>query len=189
MPINRSRTQRRPWRLWPEFSTLLSITLPNSDHQACQLHTYVFRRFFTSIMLLGVFLDPSQAVLINFENCLPQSILQAQGSEFRLQWIPLFVSAVFNSSAPTHNLNVTVYGNVTGQTNVGQLPPSNSSQWSNTSESTGKLPDLDPTTNLFSTLEASFNVLTYTPYSAPPSRFCNSTFNTQCPVPPVFLNR
>ncbi|MCJ1476275.1 hypothetical protein MMC13_004941 [Lambiella insularis] len=137
-----------------------------------------------------MFLGPSHAVFVNFENCLSPGLQQATEGPppFPLQWVPLFVSAVFDSSAPSHNLNVTVYGNVTGQTDVGQLPPPNSSQWSNISDAAGKLPDLDPTTRLYSTLEAAFNVLTYTPYNAPLSRFCNSTFNTQCPVPPVFLN-
>ncbi|MCJ1383555.1 hypothetical protein MMC17_006669 [Xylographa soralifera] len=130
---------------------------------------------------------PSEAAPVSFENCLAPDIVYAQIPK-PLQYTPLFVSAVFNLSAPSHNLNVTVYGNVSGQATVQPLPPPTSPAWNDPNNTVGKLPDQDPTTGIYSTLEAAFDVLTYTPYNPPASRFCNGTLNTKCPVPPVFIN-
>lgn len=141
------------------------------------------------IITLCAMFGPSEAAMVNFQNCLSPNIVSAPGPQVPLQWIPLAVSAVFNLSVPSHNLNVTVYGNVTGQATTQPLPPSNSSQWFNPNATLGKIIDVDPDTNLHSTLKTSFNVLTYTPYHALPSPFCNSTLNAICPIAPVFPNK
>ena len=139
------------------------------------------------VLLISSLLGNSEAASTTFENCLSPNIIEASPPQ-PLQWVPLYVLVVFNLSDPSHNLNVTVYGNVTGQTTVQELPPPNSTDWSNSSVTLGKLPDRDPANNKFSTLRAAINVLTYTPYRAAPSRFCNSTLNTHCPIAPVFLS-
>ena len=136
------------------------------------------------VLLISSLLGISEAAFVNFENCLSPNIIEANPPP--LQWVPLYVSAVFDLSAPSHNLNVTVYGNITGQTTVQPLPPPNSPDWSNSNITLGKIPDLDPTNNIYTTLRAAVNVLTYTPYRAAPSRFCNSTLHTDCPIAPVF---
>ena len=147
----------------------------------------LLQKTMVGILLFGVLLLPSEAAYVNFENCLSPNIVYAQIPK-PLQYTPLFVSAVFDLSAPSHNLNVTVYGNVSGQATVQPLPSPRSPAWNDPNNTLGKLPDQDPTTGTYSTLEAAFDVLTYTPYNAPASRFCNSTLNTKCPVPPVFTN-
>ncbi|MCJ1437986.1 hypothetical protein MMC27_007373 [Xylographa pallens] len=147
----------------------------------------LLQKTMVGILLFVVLLLPSEAAYVNFENCLSPDIVYAQIPK-PLQYTPLFVSAVFNLSAPSHNLNVTVYGNVSGQATVQPLPSPRSPAWNDPNNTLGKLPDQDPTTGTYSTLEAAFDVLTYTPYNAPASRFCNSTLNTKCPVPPVFTN-
>ena len=143
---------------------------------------------FIGIITLCAFLGPSKAAMVNFQNCLSPNIINA-APPIPLQWIPLAVSAVFDASAPSHNLNVTVYGNVTGQATQEALPPSNSSQWGNMSETLGKIVDVDPNKNIRSTIKAAFNVLTYTPYHAPLIPFCEGLINGTCPLAPVFPNR
>jgi len=139
------------------------------------------------IITLCALFGPSEAAMVNFQNCLSPNIVSA-GPPIPLQWIPLAVSAVFNASAPSHNLNVTVYGNITGQATQGQLPPLNSSRWSNVNETLGKIVDVDPNNHLRSVLRAAFNVLTYTPYRAPLTPFCDGIMNAVCPLAPVFPN-
>jgi len=171
--------------LWP--STMHSIRTPGT-----RLVRFTPWRISPSILLgiitLCAMIGPSEAAMVGFQNCLSPNIVSAPGPQVPLQWIPLAVSAVFNLSAPSHNLNVTVYGNVTGQVTTQPLPPSNSSQWINPNETLGKIIDVDPDTNLHSTLKTAFNILTYTPYHALPSSFCNSTLNVVCPIAPVFPN-
>ncbi|KAJ9636337.1 hypothetical protein H2199_008012 [Coniosporium tulheliwenetii] len=136
-------------------------------------------------LILCVLLVPlAEAAFINFENCLAPNIINSK----RLQFVPRFFDAKFNTTAPSHDLNVTIYGNVTGQTIVGDYPPPDDPIWSNPNETFGKIVDVSPTNPdpRFTTLFADFKVLTYTPYRADPSRFCESTINTSCPIGPVF---
>ena len=186
------RTQRRgerwTWRPRPILLLVLRCLKLCIAHNSRVLDVPVFsHKILTSILLLSVLSVPSKAAFVNFENCLAPNIVYASAPK-PLQYTPLFVSAVFNLSAPSHNLNVTVYGNVSGQATVQPLPAPGSLSWNDPNNTLGKLPDQDPTTGTYSTLEAAFDVLTYTPYNAPPSRFCNGTLNTKCPVPPVFIN-
>jgi hypothetical protein len=105
------------------------------------------------------------------------------------------VDAVFNNTDPTHNLNVTVWTNVTGST-VGPtryvLPAWNSSYWdtSNDTDYGGKVeanPDPTAAHPLLTTLFSKVNVLTYTPYNPVQGvGFCDILVNGSCPLPPNF---
>jgi Transient receptor potential (TRP) ion channel/ML-like domain len=143
------------------------------------------------ILLLGLFalfMPIAEAAFINFDNCLNPNILNSKNPQ-QIQFVPLFLDARFNASDPKHSLNITVYGNVTGQATVGDYPPPNDPSWGNATDPFGKI--VDSTIN-YTTLFATYNVLTYTPYDAPPLEFCNLTVNPKtgsagtCPWGPLF---
>lgn len=136
------------------------------------------------LLLLALF-TPCQAVFVKFENCLSPNIVNSDNPK-RLQLVPLFVWASFNSSS-SHNLNITVYGNVSGQDTLGVPPPREDPQWRNPNITFGKIPDLSKDSKKWTSLESTFNVLKYTPYSNT-ERFCNTTLHAQCPIGPVFDN-
>ncbi|OCK83382.1 hypothetical protein K432DRAFT_255789, partial [Lepidopterella palustris CBS 459.81] len=145
--------------------------------------------FSSSTLLLLVFLvfvPVTKAVFINFDNCLEPGIIDS--NPLQLQFIPLFFSARFNTTASSHNLNITIYGNVSGQATVGPYPPPNDTSWSNPNDTFGKIVDVSPTNPKYTTLFSTYNVLTYTPYAAPASEFCLSTVNTACPISPAFFS-
>ncbi len=123
----------------------------------------VRRRTISLISLIQILLmitNLSTAAYVDFENCMPPD-------EPALQFVPLFVKAVFNTTEPSHNLNVTIYGNVSG-TN----PSPNIS-------------DIGPEGKYVTTLKATFNVLDYMPSAASTMNFCNSTVQKKCPLVPV----
>ncbi|KAL8665620.1 MAG: hypothetical protein Q9202_002124 [Teloschistes flavicans] len=103
-----------------------------------------------------------------------------------LQFVPHSVWASFNSTAPRHTLNITVYGNISGIATNQTRPAWNDSQWQNDNKTLGKIVDEDQANAHWSTFFARFNVLDYTPYNADPSRFCNNTIHQQCPLSPAF---
>lgn len=133
-------------------------------------------------LLVAMLTTSAEAAFINFTNCLSPAIINSQSPQL-LQFVPIFFNARFDEAHPNHNLNITIYGNVTGQAEEGPYPPPNSTSWSNSSDPFGKI--VDYTVN-FTTLFASFDVLTYTAYDAPPSVFCNSVINGSCPMGPLF---
>lgn len=135
-------------------------------------------------IVLGVLIAPVSAALVNFENCLSPNIINS--NPVQLQFIPLHLDAKFNITSPSHNLNVTVYGNVSGVATQVPYPAPDDPQWSNPNSIVGKIVDLSQPNNKYSTLFAKFNVLSYTPYDATPSRFCNSTIYGTCPLGPAF---
>ncbi|MCJ1313712.1 hypothetical protein MMC25_007392 [Agyrium rufum] len=130
---------------------------------------------------------PSLAVFVPFENCLNKDVLNS--NPLQLQWVPLFVDAVFNRSDSNYNLNVTLYGNVAGIATKQPYPLPNDTQWSNPNDTVGKITDQSPTNPkpTYSTLQASFDVLSYSPYAPGPSRFCTSVIQGECPIAPVFF--
>ncbi|KAF2138283.1 uncharacterized protein K452DRAFT_290873 [Aplosporella prunicola CBS 121167] len=137
------------------------------------------------LLVLSTLVASVGAVFIDFNNCLDPNIIHSEPRQ--LQFIPHFVSARFNTSDPSHNLNVTIYGNVSGQATQGTLPsPLNTTYWNNPNETFGKIVDLSTSNNKYTTLFSKFQVVTYTPYDAEPSRFCLATVNTSCPIAPVF---
>ncbi|KAL0256527.1 hypothetical protein SLS55_008922 [Diplodia seriata] len=139
-----------------------------------------------SVMLvLAVFLSTVGAAFIRFENCLDPAIIHSTPKQ--LQFTPYFFSAHFNSTDESHNLNITVYGNVSGQATQGTLPSwDNDTYWNNPNETFGKIVDLSTSNNKYSTLFAKTNVVTYTPWQAQPSRFCESVVNASCPIGPSY---
>lgn len=128
------------------------------------------------------------AILLDFKNCLDQSIQSGTA----LQFVPLFFDASYDSVSVEHGLNITVYGNVTGSRTGLPLPPSSDPVWANPNVTMGKIPDTDPSWQsaggelLATTLFARTDVLTYTPWSQN-YRFCNQTVHgTTCPLGPIF---
>ena len=165
-----------------------STTKAPVDDEACrQIHGTRRRSLFhvlqLGLMLLMFFVKPSEAAFVSFKDCLSPNVINSNPKQ--LQFTPLLVWASFNSSA-SHNLNVTVYGNVSGQATQ-QNPPTNplDPSWNDPNITLGKIIDVPKN---FTTLTGSFNVLDYTPYEIPATRFCNTTVHGQCPIAPVFKN-
>ncbi|CAO2649915.1 Nn.00g012070.m01.CDS01 [Neocucurbitaria sp. VM-36] len=142
---------------------------------------------FPTVLLLFVlasFLPLTSAVFLNFENCLERVYLPDKVPY--LQFTPMYVWASFNTTAPTHTLNLTVYGNVSGQTQVGDYPPPDDVSWSDPNNTFGKIVNVDPSANKFTTLFSNFRVLTYSAWSSPATPFCESIVNGSCPLGPSF---
>ena len=132
--------------------------------------------------------DCANAAFIDYNNCLDPNIVNSNNPQ-QLQFVPLFVWATFNSSS-SHNINVTVYGNVTGIATQQPYPAVDDPQWKNPNDSVGKIPDIAGPTDdqKYTTFTTEFNVLDYTPYNPDATRFCNSSALIDCPLTPVFTN-
>ena len=138
---------------------------------------------FVVLWLVVVVVSPVDAVLVDFQNCLSQSVIQS--SPLQLQFIPLDVSVSFDPQSPLHLLNVTVYGNVSGTADRrSTYPLPDDPQWINPNETVGKITDLDTSNNKFSTLLTSVDVVSFSPYRDA-SRFCDSV-QGDCPLVPAF---
>jgi Transient receptor potential (TRP) ion channel/ML-like domain len=135
-------------------------------------------------VMLAMLPSPGNAAYMTFDNCLSDNVINNDPTI--LQFDPLNVTAFFNTTAPNHHLNITIYGNVSGLLTVQPYPAPDDPQWANPNDTLGKIVDLDPTNNKYTTLFSKFTVLSYTPYQAPASRFCNSTINGDCPLAPAF---
>lgn len=135
------------------------------------------------LLILAAVIPRTEAAFINFTNCLSQAILNSDDPQ-QLQFVPLFFNAVFNETDPRHNLNITVYGNVTGQATIGDYPPPNDPSWSDPTNPFGKI--VNATVN-YTTMFATYDVLTYTAYDAPATQFCPSVLNDSCPLGPLFF--
>lgn len=127
--------------------------------------------------------SPAAAALLNFDNCLSETILDSNPPQ--LQYIPLNVSVHFNFTDPLHPLNVTVYGNVSGTADGSTAPSWTDPSWSNSSSTVGKIVDVSTSNNRYSTLLPSFDVLSFTAWNNA-SRFCDSVTQGECPLGPVF---
>ncbi|KUJ22743.1 integral membrane protein-like protein [Mollisia scopiformis] len=145
------------------------------------------------VFIASLWIMPASAVFLDFQNCLSDSTQNDQ--PLALQIIPLYLDAVFNTTDSDHNLNVTVWGNVTGST-VGTyarlVTPlwNDTSYWnSNDTSAGGKIenepyPD-DPSPKL-TTFSSKVNVLTYEPWHFV-ENFCeNALLNGTCPLGPSF---
>ncbi|KAF7513925.1 hypothetical protein GJ744_006539 [Endocarpon pusillum] len=142
----------------------------------------------SSLVLLSlpfIFFSPAGAAFLAFENCLSSAVQNSRDPKI-LQFEPFQLWVALDTSHPAHRLNITTYGNVTGVATNESYPSWNNDSWFNSNETLGKIVDLSPTNNKYSTLFASFNVLSYTQYEAPPSRFCDATVGQQCPLIPAF---
>ena len=117
-------------------------------------------------------------------NCLDAAV---KNTAKALQWRVLAVSVVLNRSSSANNLNVTVYGNVTGEQFDKDLPSFDDTKyWENRNESFGKIDDQDRMSGLQSTLFTKVEVLNYIPFNDVGKRFCENVLNTECPMAPVF---
>jgi Transient receptor potential (TRP) ion channel/ML-like domain len=137
------------------------------------------------LFTLFIFVCSASAASVSFQNCLSANTINS--NPLLLQFTPLHVQAFFNTTSPTNNLNVTIYGNVSGRTTVQELPPPNSPMWTNPNDTLGKIVDLSLENNKYTTLFARFNVLSYTPYGPGPLRFCNYSIHGKCPIAPAFF--
>ncbi|KAL5391690.1 hypothetical protein DPSP01_000984 [Paraphaeosphaeria sporulosa] len=145
---------------------------------------------FVLVVILAA-LPVANAVFINFDNCL-DSNYRRETAPVRLQFTPMHVWVKFNNTDYTHRLNVTIYGNVSGQFTGGDYPPPSSPKWKDPKESFGKIPNLwrvgAPGTpgGVATTLFPTFDALTYSSWNPGPQQFCDYTINTACPIAPVF---
>ena len=168
------------------------ILEPRSNRKALNsISSSPLKLLLVSTLLFIYFLTPSHAAFLSnssWSNCLSSNI-QSSSQPQPLQWVPEGVWATFNASGPAYNLNITVYGNVTGQTQNTPLPPPGSPDWSNTSLTYGKIPDQNNLTGLQSTLRVEFDAPTSSPFKSDGTRFCDSVINNQnpvCPIAPFF---
>lgn len=140
------------------------------------------------VLIASLWVVPTSAVFIDFQNCLSESYQNDQ--PLQLQFDPLYMNAVFNTTDSSHNLHITVWGNVSGSgpTDLVILPPANASYWTkNETNLGGKIEDVpDPTgVNKLTTLFNKVNVLTYEPWNET-VEFCNQLINGTCPLAPSF---
>ncbi|KAI2791970.1 hypothetical protein POX_b01999 [Penicillium oxalicum] len=136
--------------------------------------------------LVCVFLayaSPVRSAMLNFENCLSETILQSNPPQ--LQYVPLNVSVHFNLTDSLNPLRVTVYGNVTGTADGSPAPPPTDESWIDPESTVGKIVNISRANNKFTTLITSFDVLSFTPFSNA-SRFCDAVDQGNCPLGPVF---
>lgn len=128
------------------------------------------------------------AVFVNFENCLNKLYLD-RDVPF-LQFTPMYVWAAFDTHNPTHNLNVTVWGNVSGQSDRGTLPPPGDPSWNDPNATLfGKIEELDKASNHYTTLFSDFRTLTYSSWTPKGVPFCWNILNnsiSECPMAPAF---
>lgn len=160
---------------------------PRSRRKPCSMPSLCGLPTLLVFLALTSFLPLASAVFINFENCLNKVFLRDEAHSPYLQFTPKYVWAVFNTTAPSHNLNITVYGNVSGQAQLGQLPSrDNESYWNDTRNTFGKMVDLQPNDSKYTTLLSSYRVLTYAAAIPAPQQFCNTTVNATCPIAPAW---
>jgi hypothetical protein len=138
------------------------------------------------LLILANCLPVVAAAYVEFSNCLDSNIVNSDPQ--LLQFVPLNVSAVFDPASSNQPLNITVYGNVTGKTTDEPYPPADDPAWNDTSSLFGKIPDFINGDPAYTTLLGSLNVLSYTPYTVPPERFCNTTVQGECPLKPSFYS-
>ncbi|KAJ4272184.1 hypothetical protein NW762_000895 [Fusarium torreyae] len=134
-------------------------------------------------------ISPAHAVRIPLTNCLSDSYRLHDPT--RIQWVPLYADAVFDTKDKKHNLQVIVWGNVTGARTTSKLPPPDDSEWNNDNKTNGKIAELPDSEykKKATTYFPRVNFLTYTPYGNKDMRynFCKDVLvNGTCPLPPYF---
>jgi hypothetical protein len=144
------------------------------------------------LLIASLCILPATAVEIEFENCLSNDVQNNDDNGgLQLQFVPLFFDAVFNTTDPSHNLSIRVWGNVTGTgptVKQSPLPPPNSSYWdTNATDSGGKIIDVPSpdSNNKRTTLASTIDVLTYN-NAQDFSPFCDKLTNGSCPLSPNF---
>ncbi|KAI9172103.1 membrane protein [Paramyrothecium foliicola] len=129
---------------------------------------------------------PAQAARIPFRNCLDESYRLNDPPP--LQWVPIYADAVFDLENDSHNLRVTVWGNVSGSQNRATLPPADDPYWQNDNDTNGKIIRLPPEGEgrLLTTLFRRVHVLTYQPWKESVSFCDDGLVNGTCPLSPSF---
>jgi hypothetical protein len=136
------------------------------------------------MLLLVILVSPTSAALVKFDNCLPAPTIASNPQ--KLQFVPLDVGVVFDLKNSLHNLNITVYGNVSGTADQSTSYPSpDDPQWTDQNATVGKIVDLNKANNKWTTLLPSVEVVSFSPYSTA-IRFCDSVIQGECPLGPVF---
>lgn len=183
-----SATERLRKPLCPRHELANRITrpvVPQTRHRHSRFGTLAY----LLILVTAFLINPTSAVFISFENCLPADY---QNSDpLYLQFQPKFLDARFDTTNPNHTLQVTVYGSVNGSGTPGDdiLAPSlnNTDYWtSNATNFGGKIEDIpDPNAAKphFTTLFNKITVLTYVPYNQG-EEFCQQLINATCPLGP-----
>lgn len=180
---------RPAWLLSDPEHVLCGLRNPSPPRASPSFGSCVQRRIILLIgliQLLLIIVNPSTAALIKVENCLSPDIINHP----TLQFIPMIANAVFNATTTSHNLNVIVYGNITGGLGNNQNFSLNDTHWSDNNQTDGKIPDIGPyigPSRIFTTLLATMNVLGHPLYSAQPVQFCNNTVNKRCPLGPATI--
>ncbi|KAF2010670.1 hypothetical protein BU24DRAFT_356139 [Aaosphaeria arxii CBS 175.79] len=169
----------------PSLQPSRSPPQPRRRPRSISLSFGTFDTFFLLVLCLILSSLPlSSAAFINFDNCLDRGYRSAR-DPVRLQFVPLHLSASFNTTSQSHRLNITVYGNVTGQSVEGEYPPPNDELWSDPKKPFGKITNVGKD-NLLTTLFTNYKVLTFTAHDEPGVPFCDATVNTSCPIGPAF---
>jgi hypothetical protein len=127
------------------------------------------------------------AVQVPFTNCLSASY--QNNDPTLLQWVPLYAEAKFDTESSSHNLEVVVWGNVTGSRERVTLPPAGSPYWDDSNETRGKIiqtPEPDVKDPKATTLFRKVNVATFEPWRQPVDFCREGLVNGRCPLAPVF---
>ncbi|KAI5288075.1 hypothetical protein KEM54_005491, partial [Ascosphaera aggregata] len=158
--------------------------------QRFQKHTFRSRpssipfAYITLIVFVLSLLTPALAGFVSFQNCLPDTITSSEPRQ--LQFTPHFVWASIGDS-PDRQLNVTVYGNVSGisvdPSNGASLPPPGDPAWEDKSQTAGKIVNVDGN---YTTLFTKYSMLGYLLHIAKAVPFCSTFVNGACPIAPVF---
>jgi hypothetical protein len=179
----------------PQSGTLLEIPThqhtqrpPRSRRKRCAMMPSLsgLPILLLAFFALASFLPLANAVFINFENCLERVEIEETHAPY-LQFAPKYVWAAFNATSPHRTLNMTVYGNVSGQANLGSYPNRDDPSWLDPKSSFGKIVDADLNNNKRTTLFSSYRVLTYSAGPTSTLPFCDTTINTTCPIAPSFF--
>lgn len=104
---------------------------------------------FLLLLVFASFLPLASAVFVNFKDCLTPIYLADGRQTPYLRFEPEYVWADFS---PEYRLNVTVYGNVSGQAEVGDYPPLNDDNWKDPNKTFGKIVDLNDNHRHYTTL-------------------------------------
>jgi hypothetical protein len=169
----------------PNHSTMLGRTLFAMSPPSSRLRLPTpLAPLLVLLVFLNTMFQRVEAVRIPFENCLGDGIKKAS-EHMPLQWVPLYLDAIFDTENDTHNLRVTTWGNVTGSYTAVKLPPPSDPAWTNPNQTDGKI-QRTPDPSFATTLVRKVNVLTYEPFHEAKDFCRDALVNGTCPLPPVF---
>lgn len=145
-------------------------------------------RFLAAIIILALLaVTPAGAVRIPFSNCLADSY--RLGDPPPLQWEPLYADVVFDTQGDNHNLQVIVWGNVSGSMSSNSLPGPNDPYWTDDNKTDGKIiqsPEPENDSPTATTLYRKIDVLTFEPWNQGVDFCVSGLVNASCPLGPVF---